>query len=330
MRALNSCASQMHLHADLLTAVVRTSPSAQAPIFELAEVKALLAPDAKAGGEPFSDPDFGGGPLEMPTSIESATSEWKRAKELSVSLPPSMPFVVDPAVDPANPRALANGLRLPPNQAEAALPLLEWITSSMLLVSEHAPAIGAKDYLWQLIFPQTDAGVPLYSEKGRYVVRLFDHGRWRAIVIDDKLPCDSSGGCILPCTRAPLELWPMLLAKALLKLGSRTSAGLRPRDPSVLAALTGWLPQAVPILPPSQPEHLIWDAITCALGEGSAIVALTAVVPVSGDKGEAELAALGVRAGPLVRVVEARSVIGGNYVRLTCARALSSSARMEA
>ncbi|KAG8463754.1 hypothetical protein KFE25_004027 [Diacronema lutheri] len=287
-----------------------------APVFDLAEVKALLAPDAKAGGEPYTDADYDGGVLPLPAVLKTATAEWKRAKLLAADSTGAPPYVLEATIDPGQPRELTNGLLMPTCQAESALPLLEWITSTMQLIAEHAPALRDGDYLWQLIHPQTDARVPLYSDKGRYVVRLFDHGQWRAITIDDTLPCDATGHGLLPRTLAPRELWPSLLTKALLKLGARTSAGLRPRDPSVLTALTGWLPQVLPIAPASQPDHLTWDALTAALGANGTIVALAADEPVD-DERRAELARSGVRTGPLLSVVEARSALGGNYVRLT-------------
>lgn len=283
-------------------------------------MKALLAPDAKAGGEPYTDADYDGGVLPLPAVLKTATAEWKRAKLLAADSTGAPPYVLEATIDPGQPRELTNGLLMPTCQAESALPLLEWITSTMQLIAEHAPALRDGDYLWQLIHPQTDARVPLYSDKGRYVVRLFDHGQWRAITIDDTLPCDATGHGLLPRTLAPRELWPSLLTKALLKLGARTSAGLRPRDPSVLTALTGWLPQVLPIAPASQPDHLTWDALTAALGANGTIVALAADEPVD-DERRAELARSGVRTGPLLSVVEARSALGGNYVRLTCARA---------
>lgn len=227
--------------------------------------------------------------------------------------------MLEPTVDPASPRTLANGLRVPLDQPADAVPLLEWVASCLLLISERAGSVRKGDYLWELIHPQTDAGVPLLSHRGRYVVRLYDHGCWRAVTVDDTLPCGAAGGCVLPCTLAPLELWPLLLTKALLKLGARTAAGLQPRDPGVLTALTGWLPQAIPIAPASQPAHLIWLAITRALGAAGTIVAVAADVPEGDEARAAELAAIGVRPGPLVGVLEARSAAGDNYVRLTCA-----------
>ena len=47
-------------------------------------------------------------------------------------------------------------------------------------------------------------------------------GCWRRILVDDIIPVDKNGKPLLPCTSNNFELWPMLLAKALLKLVSLT------------------------------------------------------------------------------------------------------------
>lgn len=47
-------------------------------------------------------------------------------------------------------------------------------------------------------------------------------GCWRRILVDDTIPVDKGGNPLLPCTSNNFELWPMLLAKALLKIASLT------------------------------------------------------------------------------------------------------------
>lgn len=62
---------------------------------------------------------------------------------------------------------------------------------------------------------------------GKYLVRLHYAGCWRRILIDDTVPVDKDGRSLLPYTSNNFELWPMLLAKALLKVASLTWNGIR-------------------------------------------------------------------------------------------------------
>ncbi|EFN77738.1 Uncharacterized protein C6orf103, partial [Harpegnathos saltator] len=57
---------------------------------------------------------------------------------------------------------------------------------------------------------------------GKYIVRLYHMGCWRRIAVDDIIPIDQNGTSLLPRTSNNTELWPMLLAKALLKIASLT------------------------------------------------------------------------------------------------------------
>ncbi|KAK1117457.1 hypothetical protein K0M31_016661 [Melipona bicolor] len=60
------------------------------------------------------------------------------------------------------------------------------------------------------------------EKKGKYVVRLYFLGAWRRILVDDMIPVNKKKTPLLPRTGNDFELWPMLLAKALLKLCSLT------------------------------------------------------------------------------------------------------------
>uniref|UniRef100_A0A1I8I6V0 Calpain catalytic domain-containing protein n=1 Tax=Macrostomum lignano TaxID=282301 RepID=A0A1I8I6V0_9PLAT len=59
--------------------------------------------------------------------------------------------------------------------------------------------------------------IPVYNPYGKYV------GQWRKIYVDDSLPLDECGRCLLPMTARFLELWPALLTKALIKVRPRKS-----------------------------------------------------------------------------------------------------------
>jgi len=75
---------------------------------------------------------------------------------------------------------------------------------------------------------------------GKYVVRLHCIGCWRRILVDDIIPVNKNGKPLLPCTSNNFELWPMLLAKALLKVASLTWTKQREIvDFHPIACLTG-------------------------------------------------------------------------------------------
>lgn len=74
--------------------------------------------------------------------------------------------------------------------------------------------------LWDNIYPhdkQTE--LPALSSTGKYVARVFYQGAWRALVIDDRVPVGKDGLPLLPVSECAHELWPLLLSKALLKIG---------------------------------------------------------------------------------------------------------------
>ena len=73
-------------------------------------------------------------------------------------------------------------------------------------------------FLWESIYPQNSSGKPCYHEGGKYVVRLWAAGLWRAVTVDDRIPLDSASRPMLPMSAEPRELWPLLLSKALAKL----------------------------------------------------------------------------------------------------------------
>ncbi|XP_051780264.1 androglobin-like [Erpetoichthys calabaricus] len=89
-----------------------------------------------------------------------------------------------------------------------------------------------------------------YNFYGKYVVKLYWMGCWRKIIIDDTVPFDNDNKMLLPATSCDTELWPILLAKAIIKLTNvdmskdgKSELG----ELSVLHTLTGWFPETVPL-----------------------------------------------------------------------------------
>jgi len=95
-------------------------------------------------------------------------------------------------------------------------------------------------FLWEAIYPQDKLG-PKISDKSRYNVKLFHQGGWVSFTIDDMVPVDAAGMPLLPVSKHPNEIWPLLLGKALLKLFD--GEDLVSDGTELLHALCGWVPQ---------------------------------------------------------------------------------------
>ena len=75
------------------------------------------------------------------------------------------------------------------------------------------------NFLWELIHPQVVKGQPANSQTGKYFVKCFVMDQWRQVAVDDRIPVDAFGSPVL-VGWMPLQLWPLLLSKAVLKLMS--------------------------------------------------------------------------------------------------------------
>lgn len=97
-------------------------------------------------------------------------------------------------------------------------PHFEWMLGQFLLVQQVQAQIPKGQYLFELIHPQTN-GAPTISPSGKYLVKLFILNTWRTVTVDDRIPLDLFGRPLFIASR-PLQMWPIILCKALLKVMS--------------------------------------------------------------------------------------------------------------
>ena len=93
-----------------------------------------------------------------------------------------------------------------------------WLSSVyQLIIDLKIPDLETGKSIFSNIYPQKD-GIPYYNPKGKYIIKLYQHGKPRKIIIDDRMPCNRNFEYILPQCENVEELWPAIFFKGLLKL----------------------------------------------------------------------------------------------------------------
>ncbi|KAM5264004.1 androglobin [Ctenodactylus gundi] len=226
----------------------------------------------KAGKSPvlhfFEDPE---GKIELPPSLK--TYSWKRPQDFMIN---RTPVVVK--------NEITFDLFLA-NEHLFCSELMRWIISEIHAVWKIFNGGILNNYLkgtmteapvpiwkpWEHIYALCKAvkgHIPLFNSYGKYVVKLYWMGCWRKITVDDFLPFDEDNNLLLPATTCEFELWPMLLSKALIKLANVDIHDAQRRELgefTVIHALTGWLPEVIPL----NPEYMdkVWEFLKETLPE---------------------------------------------------------------
>eukprot|EP01065_Artemidia_motanka_P017947 TRINITY_DN21339_c0_g1_i2.p1 TRINITY_DN21339_c0_g1~~TRINITY_DN21339_c0_g1_i2.p1 ORF type:complete len:1397 (+),score=432.70 TRINITY_DN21339_c0_g1_i2:191-4192(+) len=122
---------------------------------------------------------------------------------------------------------------------------MQAFNSVLMAVAQMQRYVPKGQFLWELIYPKEREGSlwPKYNPCGRYTVRLWFRGCHRKVVIDDRLPTDIFGQSLLAVTEGK-EVWPALLAKAMLKVLSRNGSSRLFEDPvwMLTTLMAGYVP----------------------------------------------------------------------------------------
>ena len=126
-----------------------------------------------------------------------------------------------------------------------------WLASIFEIIKDrNITDVNSNCTLFQRIFPQEN-GVPIYNPKGIYWIKLYNLGKLRKIVIDDRMPCDKYDRFFLPKCDSLEEIWPAILTKALIKLYSYKIVSNNFKecgDYEIIYALTGFIPEMVDLI----------------------------------------------------------------------------------
>eukprot|EP01062_Namystynia_karyoxenos_P026101 TRINITY_DN20397_c0_g1_i1.p1 TRINITY_DN20397_c0_g1~~TRINITY_DN20397_c0_g1_i1.p1 ORF type:complete len:1456 (+),score=462.83 TRINITY_DN20397_c0_g1_i1:86-4369(+) len=145
----------------------------------------------------------------------------------------------------ASPRSGASPHRRRDGRQQGTPCYMQTFNSCLMTVCQLQRYVPKGQFLWELIYPKEKEGSlwPKYNPCGKYAVRLWFKGAFRKVVIDDRLPTDVFGQSLLTVTEAK-EIWPALLAKAMLRILCKHGSGRIFDDPVWIVGtlMAGYVP----------------------------------------------------------------------------------------
>lgn len=218
------------------TAAEEAAPEAKPPEMPEEVVEEVVDPKAKGKAKAKADPKAKAkGGKDEPVGKPGTIAQFADVQQNGESI------VVCPAEFRTRIFELSNDDSMPP--------LSQAIAAQIAIIAEHRDSLPHGRFLWELIYPQNEDGVPLYNPHGKYSVKLYVQGKWREVLVDDVVPVGSATGSaslhapILPSC-AGNSIWPMILSKGLLRAYSHD---LRSPIIPAIQALTGMSPFQLPL-----------------------------------------------------------------------------------
>ena len=204
----------------------------QFPVWNQAEMDGIKPEDS----EEIYEDKFG---LIMPKYLSNYIDCWKRPSQLVVKNPDVPMIVFDENENDVASRKVKGEMFAGNDRG------LEWLVAVMMAIKDRTKVIQANDFLWELIYPKDKNGFPTVNPKGKYYVKCYFMKEWRCVEIDDRFPVDLFGRP-LPVGIRPIQLWPLLLTKAMLKLMAAFGVleKTAPCDVPAFTWLTAWATEA--------------------------------------------------------------------------------------